>query len=249
MKEERKLYTLKPITGAEVMPPPTFNPPVMPASKPPPVSGTGPVRTKRTSTARMQTGPMPPALKARILADMAKAKADKNQVNLAQVTIPPIKAESAALAEPAEPIQSALIGNLSDNQPPLNFQPLEYDTPDGLPHTSMFPDVFDPGMADALGFESDFSDSLSYASTLPGVFEVDMDDLAPAATGPWEIIDHFTGEIIVDEALPAVPVVPGYPFDSVIRVEVVPTLGITALVQTPLPTLCHGHGNFQDDFL
>lgn len=85
--------------------------------------------------------------------------------------------------------------------------------------------------------EDDSSDSLSYTSTLPDVFEVGSDDSAPLATGPWVVIDHLTGEMIInDEELPPVsPTAPEIPFNSVIQVKVVK--GVAVLVETPPPTL------------
>ena len=237
----------------------------------------------------MRTGPMTPALKAHILANMAKSKANNS------FPLPPIEAESVESTETAEHVQPTLVsGPLSDHQPPLNSQfveddisnPLSYtlippdvftgmgesiasqslenSVLDRLSHLSMLTDVSDPGMdgppssqppdndfSDGLSYASslpdDFdvvmddclsnnvSDSLSYTSTLSDVFDFGIDDSAPPTTGPWMIIDHFTGEIIVDEEVP--PAVSGASSNSAIQVEVVPALGIPALVQTPLPTL------------
>jgi hypothetical protein len=71
-----------------------------------------------------------------------------------------------------------------------------------------------------------------------------MDDSAPPATGPWMIIDHLTGEVIVDNAqpLPAASAVPTTPsvtaHPSLAGVKVVATscFGTPHLTQTP-PTL------------
>jgi hypothetical protein len=264
--------------AAAAVPPPVFNAPVAPASKPPPAScAAGPIRTKRVSTqARMRTGPMTPALKARILANMAKPHATT------QVTIPPIEAKFVGPAEHAEPILNTLISTpLGELQPHLSSQSLGNYTSDGTSGTSMSPDVFnigtgdvlnpqsldndfsdsfsftstlpdafDFGVGNTLSFEppeSDFSDSISYTSTLPDVFDVEMDDSAPLATGPWMVIDHFTGEVIVDEEVP--PTVPGAPSDLVIQVEVVPALGTLALVQTSPPTLLFADQDERPDWL
>lgn len=192
---------------------------------------------------------MPPALKARILANMAKSKAD-----ITQVATPLIEADFVKLAEPAKVIQPIFTSNPSGQQPPPNSQFFRKDASDSLSFTSSFasasdglsftstlPNDFDVGMYDFLGpqpLSNDASDNFSYTSTLPDVFDVGTDDLATPATRPWMVIDHFTGEIIVDEeALPPAPVVPSAPFDPVIQVEVVPALGIPTLVQTSSPTL------------
>ena len=70
---------------------------------------------------------------------------------------------------------------------------------------ALLPDDLDFSMDDCLGSqfpENNLSDGLSYTSTLPDVFDVGMGDLAQPATGSWMVIDHFTGEIIVDEDVP-----------------------------------------------
>ena len=79
------------------------------------------------------------------------------------------------------------------------------------------------------------SDSGSYTSTLPDVFDVGMDDLAPPATGLWVIMDHLTGEMIVDDNDPVVtaPTVP----QGKIEIGVLPCLGVCTLIQTEPPTL------------
>ena len=330
-KEERKLYTLKPITDAAETPSPTSNASVALAPKPPPLPHTsGPAHTSHTSTqARMRTGPMTPALKARILANMAKSKGNN------PFALPPIEVESVKYAEAVEPIQSTLIsGPSNDHQPPLgsqfvendisnpssytlippgvftgmgdsiaahslennvsdqlsylsmlpnvldvglggppSSQPLENGVADRLSHLSILPDVLGVGMdgpsphninfSDSLSYASshpddfdvemegylgnDVSDSISYTSTLSDVFDIGMDDSAPPAMGPWTIIDHFTGEIIVDEEVPSA--IPGASPDSVIEVEAVPALGTYALVQTPLPKLLFADQDERPDWL
>jgi len=155
----------------------------------------------------MRTGPMTPALKARILGNMSKA--NTTRANATQVTVPPIEAEFIAPGEPGEPSCSALANDSSGD--------------------GQFPPSSEIS-------EGNISDSLSYTSTLPDVFDFDMDDLAPPATGPWMIVDHFTGEAITDEEdPPATPAASGAPFDSAIQVEVIS--GIATLIQTPPPTL------------
>jgi hypothetical protein len=166
---------------------------------------------------------MTPALKAHILANQT-SKANEIRANTTQVTVSPIEPESIEPAEPAQPSRSTFIGDPSDDQQ--------------LPSSSQPP-------------EDDVSDSLSYTSTIPDVFDVGSDDSAPPATGPWTIIDHFTGEMIVDEeeVPPVPPATPGAPFDSAIQVQFIPTFGVTALVQTSLPTLLFEDTDERPDWL
>jgi len=219
-KEERQLYTLKPIPATAATPLPISDAPIAPASEPLPVLRTAdPVPTRRTSTqARMKTGPMTPALKAHVLRGLANKTSEANETH---ATIPPVEDESVEPTEPTEPSQSTLIGDPRDNQRPPSSRPPE----------------------------DSVSDSISYTSTLPDVFEVGMDNSAPPATGPWMIIDHFTGEVIADEEEdpPATPAAPGTPFDSVIQVEV--TLGVPTLIQTPPPTLLFVDKDERPDWL
>ena len=177
---------------------------------------------------------MTPALRARILANLpnSTSEADGIQANTTatqtatqatnvtttqatnatttQAIFPPIEIESIVPIEPTHPSQSAPANTLPDDR--------------HTPPSSEFP-------------EGDISDSLSYTSPLPEVFETGTDDLAPLATGPWTIIDHLTGEMIIDEEeVPFVPpTAPSILLDSVIQVEVV--MGFKVLVQTSRPTL------------
>ena len=225
-KEERQLYTLKPTTVAMETPLPTSDVPLPLASKPLALRTVGPIRPQRESTqAWMQTGRMTPALKARILRNLPSKTSQtyKAQSNATQVTVPPIatefvppteadfvtETEFCVPTELAQPSQSTLANGLWDEQE--------------VPSSSDFSDGY-------------ISDSLSYTSMLPDAFDAEMDDLAPAATGPWMIIDDVTGELIVDEGVPApITAALSAPSDSTIQVNVI--LGVATLVQTPPPTL------------
>jgi len=89
--------------------------------------------------------------------------------------------------------------------------------------------------------DDDGDTSMSYTSTLPDVFDVGMDDSAPPATGPWTIIDHFTGEMIIDDdqsapsapIIPTIPVAPIGPSLAGVEVATTPRLGTTYLVEIP----------------
>jgi hypothetical protein len=71
-----------------------------------------------------------------------------------------------------------------------------------------------------------------------------MDDSGPLTTGPWMIIDHLTGEMIVDDdqstppapAVPTIPTIPTGPSLAGVEVAITPHLGTAYLVETP-PTL------------
>jgi hypothetical protein len=134
------------------------------------------------------------------------------EANKAQFTAPLIEHEPTKPLEPTQhPSQSILTNDLSDNQQP--------------PPSSPVP-------------EDDFSDGLSYTSTISNFFNIGDNDLGPLATGPWTIIDHLTGEIIVDEEVPpAPPATSAAAFDSVIEVQISPILGVYILIPTPPPTL------------
>jgi hypothetical protein len=91
-------------------------------------------------------------------------------------------------------------------------------------------------------------DGLSYTSTLSNIFEVGSDDSAPLTTGPWVAIDHFTGEMIVDEEVPpATTTAPNAPSDSKIQVKVI--FGVPTLVQTTPPALLFADNDGCPDWL
>jgi len=201
-------------------------------SQPPPALRTaGPIHTQpKLTQARMRTGPMTPALKARILKNLAntRPKNDGPRADVVQAAAPPIDDGHGVLDDiptrPAQPNQMTLISD-----PPINQQQPPGSQLSGDNH----------------------SDSLSYTSTIPDVFDVGMDDSAPVATGPWMIIDHLTGEMIVDEEeLPAtIPTVPSTRFDYAIQVQTIPALGVRALVQTAPPTLLFEDKDVRPDWL
>lgn len=155
---------------------------------------------------------MTPALKSRIMGNLSNRR-----LNTAQAVATPLEVEPTTPTE-VEPTPPTEAEAVQPSQPTLTNGPS-----DSQHHVELSDD--------------DMSDALSYCSSLPDVFEVGSDDSAPLATGPWTIIDHFTGEMMVDddEIPPATPAPPGPPLDSTIQVEVI--LGNPVLIQTPLPTL------------
>lgn len=251
-KEDRQLYTLKPTMAMETLPTP--NQPTAPVPAPMPAPHvTGPDRTKRNSTqARMRTGPMTPALKARIMEHIANRESRTNETQASGTqlaTTSSTGAKSIAPIEPAHPAQSIPIEPTYPH--PSQVTPIEPMHPNQFAlvepaHPSQF-------LTD--GPEDDFSDALSYTSTIPDVFEVGMDNSEPLATGPWMIIDHFTGEmtvddqdstsgmviddeemVIIDHEVPSIPpTAPCVSSNAVIQVKNL--MGIDILVQTPPPTL------------
>ena len=149
---------------------------------------------------------MTPALKARVLGNIAAAEANK-----AQVAGPLIEHEPTKPPEPTQhPSQSIFTDDPSDDQQPPPSSPVPEDS---------------------------FSDGLSYISDISDFFDVGDNDLEPLATGPWTIIDHLTGEMIVDEEVPAAPpATSAAAFNSVIEVQISPILGVYILIPTPPPT-------------
>ena len=189
---------------------------------------------------------MTPALKARIMGHLSNAasKAKNPGANITQVVIPPVEAESVppTEAEPAPPIEAEPVTPIEAPQPTQSIL-----TDDPLGNQQPPPCTENP--------DDDMSDTFSFTSTLPEIFEGGDDDSAPLATGPWKIIDHFTGKMIVNnEELPPVapiapvaPVAPGAALDSAIQVEVI--LGTAVLVQTLPPTLLFVDQDVHPDWL
>lgn len=240
--------------------PPVPNEPTAPVLNGPVPRTTGPIRTQRNSTqARMRTGPMTPALKARIMANPPNDASKTRATNGTQVITPLIEAESTAPIEAASivpiettstaPIETASTAPIETaSTTPIEAEPIASIEP---AHPSQSALIDDPSGVHQPppGSEDNSSDSLSYTSTLPDVFEVEMDDSAPLATGPWMMIDHFTGEMVVDdEALPPVPpTVPGVSPNSTIPAGEV--MGITVLTQTPPPTLLYADQDVRPNWL
>jgi hypothetical protein len=149
-KEDRKLYTLQPSTVAETLPP-TSSAPAMPAPRPLPTARvSGPTRTKRKSQqARMRTGPLPPDLKARVMALTSKKR-----------TVSLTKAEVPELIEATQPMQLTLASCSSSNRPcsqtPEDGSDSTSDT--SAPHEPR--DLMPPGT-------SDMSADMEVASAIP----------------------------------------------------------------------------------
>ena len=109
VKDDRQLFTLKPITATETAPP-TFDAPIVPASKSPsPTRTSGPIRAQHRSTqARMQAGPMHPAPKARILGNASKKTSEVDKAPVNPTPISPIETEPTDQLERVRYIRSAL---------------------------------------------------------------------------------------------------------------------------------------------
>jgi hypothetical protein len=127
---------------------------------------------------------------------------------------------------------------LPSNTPQADATPTEPGTPiiaTSLPDATPIPAPETP--------DDGASNNGSYTSTLPDVFDVEMDDSAPPATGPWMVIDHFTGKVIDDDNQTAPPqpvlnipttlTIPTGPSLAGVEVAVTPHLGTAYLVETP----------------
>jgi len=244
-KEIRRLYTLnqipdftQPILDAG---PPVVDPkhtalntpvprvsstPAPPLSTPAP-DFTGPIRTPRKF--RMRKGPLPARVNKRVLAgttstslaDATISRTEEPQVQLPEANV------SQDRAPQVNPLQAT---TLSSDIPQANVTPAE-------PSMSVIatnPLDITPVPATEVANDST-SNSGSYTSTLPDVFDVGMDDSAPPATGPWMIIDHLTGEVIVDEnqSTHPAPDVPTGPSSTGVEVRTTPHSGAAYLVETP----------------
>ena len=237
-KQERQLYTLKLATDTTATLLPTCNTPSAPPNllPVPHASSVGPVRNQRSSTqARMRTGPMTPALKARILRNISS---NTSKANVTQATIPPndtgfVTPVDAGFVAPTESNFAASIGSTQ-----LSHSALIDDPSD---HHQQLPPSSDYSV-------DDISDNLSFTSSFPDPFNIAMDDSQPSATGPWMIIDHFTGEMIVDEELPSTaPTIASTLFDTTIQVQTI--LNVPTLVQAAPPTLLFEDKDERPDWL
>ena len=200
--------------------------PVPQVSSTPTPDFTGPIRTARKS--RMRTGP----LSTRVNKNVPVRTASPTNAAIPRIEEPQVQSPEINHAPQVNPprtttlpsnIPQAHVTRAEPNIPVITTTPPD-STP--LPTTEVSSDGA--------------SNSVSYTSTLPDVFDVRMDDSAPPATGLWMIIDHFTGEVIVDEDQsihPAsdVPVTPTVPIghSAGVEVAITPHLGTPYLVETP----------------
>ena len=204
-----------------------------------PASGSiGPIRTARKTRAPTHVTKHVPAnaanpensntLQVEVpevqLPDVNAPQLHTPQVGLPQATTLPsdMPQANATPAEPDAPITTATPsepdGFVAMISPTEFVEPVSTTTPTGV--TSL-PAAEVP--------DDDVPDNMSFTSTLPDIFDVGMDDSAPPATGPWTIIDHFTGEMIVDDDQSS-------PSPVGVEVAITPRLGTTYLVENP-PTL------------
>lgn len=243
-KESRHLYTLDPIPDLVVAPIPPSAPTVavpqstvptipIPKTAPTPVPGfTGPIQTAQKPSTRPR--PLPTRVDGRVQASaVSPTNASVPQVKAPRVQLPEVdvsqihtQANSPQAITPppnAPQVNAALTGP--------NASVIVTTPQDTVPlSVTQVPDDC-------------ASDGGSYTSTLPEIFDTEMDDSGPPATGPWMIIDHLTGEVIVDDdqSTPPAPTVP-----TVQTISTGPTLaGVEAsitqlgdpyLIETP-PTL------------
>ena len=200
------MYTLGPIEDVPVTP----VAPTVPSSLQPLPTKPGPERGPRvTKTARMRTGPLPPHLKERVLAAMAKAR-------------PPQAATTSGnsfVVEPA-PVETLPIAMPEVDTPQVQINgPGVIAIADHAPETAPIPDDCTSAFT---GFDSDYVD-------------IEMDDMVQM-NDPWEVMEHPTGGIIVDDNS-------GVSFSAAeMDIGMLPRLGTLTLTETEAPTLL-----FKDD--
>jgi len=237
-KKSRQLYTLDQIPDAIVAPPHTapvaaIHPSTAPAVPVPWASSTpastGPIRTARKS--RKSTGPFP----TRVNKSVPASAAHPTNTTVPQVEASQVQSPNVDVSQVHTPQVDPQATALSSNAPRVDAVPTEPNvvatTPS--PDTTSLPAAQVPSDGE--------SDGRSYTSTLPDVYDVGMDDSAPLATGPWMIIDHLTGEIIVDKDQPTaptpdvstIPTIPACRSLAGVEVAITPHLGTAYLAETP----------------
>lgn len=211
----------------------------------PVAASTGPIRTTRTTrSSATRVNKRVPA-NAASLKNANTPQVEAPEVLSPQVNIPPVQTPLVNLSRPTTPPpgtppQADAIPT-EPNVPIITTEPTKPNAPivtidtteSGIPVIATTPPEVTLPAAEA--FNDDNSDSMSYTSTLPDVFDVGMDDSAPPATGPWMIIDHFTGEMIIDDDQ-STPPGPAEPSLAGVEVATTARLGVAYLVETP-PTL------------
>lgn len=226
-KEKRQRYTLGPILEETDAPPEASGATATPPHYPRPPHTTGPERTKRTSVARMRTGPLPAHLKAKVLANIAKAK--KTHV-------------ATAHNAPTTDTPLVMTPQMGASQGRSNPSIIGTSTPAEL-NTS---DATNPLSATVVSIPDNYTPSnRSHTSSLPDDFNMDVDDLEP---NPWTAIDHFTGEVIIGDDNDLVIPAPTAPQTDV-ETGILPRLGIHAILETDPPTLLFEDEEVRPDWL
>jgi hypothetical protein len=111
------------------------------------------------------------------------------RVEASQVQLPEVNVSQVHTSQVNPPQAATLPSNtLLTNATPTELNALAIPTP---------PVDVTPLPAEQVA-NNGASDGRSYTLTLPNVFDIETDSSAPPATGLWMIIDHFTGEVIVN---------------------------------------------------
>ena len=184
----------------------------------------------------MGSGPLPPRLKERALANVANT--GPPHVVTTPVNVPAINASNvgAPIVQP----------------PPIATSDMDTSRavgPSG-PTESNVTSPVDRSSEPATSITDDsIPDGESYASTLPDVFDfdVDWDGLEIATAAPWVTMDRLTGEIIVgDDSALAVPT-----FGQAVteEVELLPRLDTRTLTESEPPALLFEDADIRPNWL
>lgn len=205
-------------------------------SSPPIPASTGPIRTARKPKAT--PGPLPTRASERVPAiTVRQAKVNTARspaVGVSQLHASQVHPPQATALPPTEPNALIMATSPSDTASTTAMQD---------PNAALPPVVQDSDAAPLQAMDEDPDDDRSYTSTLPDIFDVGSDDSAPQATGPWMIIDHYTGEIIVDanqstSPPPNAPTIPAVPTGLPgVEIAIAPHLGTAYLTETPATLL------------
>ena len=239
-KEKRLLYTLGPIPATVHAPPQPPSTPATPSNSLQPA--TGPHRTRQMSReARTRTAQPPPHLRA------------QTSASVVNVVPPQVATVSASTTE------TPIIGVLTTAVLPVATPEVDVSQTqaDGLAPSSS--GLTEPGAAgtthadctsESIPATDDRTfNSGSHTSTLPGTSDLqdfDMDCSGPLATGPWVAMDHFTGDIIVDDASSISDPTAG---QTGMDVGLLPRLGTNALTETEAPSLLFEDEDVRPDWL
>lgn len=232
-KEIRQLYTLDPIQDTTFAPPSLDTAPAVVV--PQPMAPAAPVPRDLSTPASDLTGPIRPARKSRTTSVnkrvTANAATPKNASTL-QVEGSQVQSPEVDVSQDIPKVAPPRVPTLPSDMPQVNATLAEPN----VPIVAITPPDVAPVPAEAP--DDSMSDSLSYTSTLPEIFDVGADDSAPPATGPWMIIDHFTGEVTVDDGqsppVPDAQVIPttAGPSPAGVEVAITPRSGVNYLVET-----------------
>lgn len=194
----------------------------------------------------MRTGPLPPHLKKKVLANIENAKllraaaAPVHTSTIDDHSVGDITLDFSALGSPtlgSPTAESPSIATAEADASALSpFELMESYIVGAMDYTS---ETMSPHPNDST------SEGGSYTS-IPNSLDMDIDYSDFAASGPWVAMEHFAGEIIVNNDSTIAAPASG---QTGMEIRMLPRLSTNALAETEPPTLLFNDEDVRPDWL